>query len=198
MMNSMENACDRIIDISRSLRAFARRDLDTRVAVDLHAELESTLLILKHRFKANDDRPEIELIKHYGELPDVDCFPSKLNQVFMNLLANAIDALEDSNQNKTYQEIQQNPNRITLETAWVEDQVMIRIEDNGTGISDTVQQRMFDHLYTTKEAGKGTGLGLTIVKQIIVDAHGGEIQVKSESGVGTAFILTLPVGESHP
>lgn len=196
MMISMENACDRIMNISKSLRLFSRVDQESKVAIDVHDGLESTLLILKHRLKANDDRPKIEIVKHYDDLPDISCFPSRLNQVFMNLLDNAIDALDDSNKGKTYQEVEDNPNLIKITTTWAENQVMIHIEDNGTGMSEDVQKRIFDHLYTTKEAGKGTGLGLAIVKQIIMDVHGGSIQVKSEVGQGTEFILTLPIDDA--
>lgn len=192
MMDAMENACDRIMNISKSLRTFARIDQESKTSANLHEGLESTLLILKHRLKANDDRPQIEVIKHYGDLPDINCFPGRLNQVFMNLLANAIDALEDSNQGKTYQEIQTNPNQIMIKTLWRENQVIVQIKDNGVGMSNDLQKRIFDHLYTTKEAGQGTGLGLTIVKQIIVEVHSGSITVASEVGHGTEFTLTLP------
>ncbi|MEO0869766.1 MAG: response regulator [Cyanobacteria bacterium J06642_11] len=196
MLVSMENACDRIINISRSLRTFSRGDQDSKVPVYLNDELDNTLLILKHRLKANDDRPEIEIIRHYDDLPEVYCFPSQLNQVFMNLLANAIDALEDSNYGKNYRDIQTHPNQIKLQTVWNHDHVQIHIQDNGTGMSEQVQQHMFDHLYTTKAAGKGTGLGLAIVKQIVEDHHGGAIEVHSEVGKGTTFMVTLPVGSA--
>lgn len=196
MVFSMEKACDRILNISRSLCVFSRSDQESKVTIDLHSGLDSTLLILKHRLKANDDRPEIEVIKHYGELPNVYCFPSRLHQVFMNLLANAIDALEDSNQDKTYQEVQAQPNQIILETAWRDNHATIRVKDNGLGMPQDIQTQIFDYLYTTKESGKGTGLGLAIVKQIIVEDHHGNIQVNSEVGQGTEFILTLPIGDS--
>ncbi|NEQ55740.1 MAG: HAMP domain-containing histidine kinase, partial [Leptolyngbya sp. SIO3F4] len=196
MMISMENACDRIMNISKSLSLFSRVDQASKIAIDLHDGLESTLLILKHRLKANDDRPKIKINKHYGDLPDIYCFPSRLNQVFMNLLVNAIDALEESNRGKTYEEIQINPNQITLKTTCVDNQIVIHVKDNGTGMSEDVQKRMFDHLYTTKEVGKGTGLGLTIVKQIIEEVHGGSIRTASKVGEGTEFILSLPTGEA--
>lgn len=196
MVISMENACDRIMNISRSLRTFSRMDKDSKLTIDLHEGLESTLLILKHRLKANDDRPQIEIIKQYGDLPEVYCFPGRLNQVFMNLLANSIDALEENNKGKTYPAIQAEPNRITIETVCVDEKVIIHIKDNGIGMSEDIQNRIFEHLYTTKEPGRGTGLGLTIVKQIIVEVHGGSIQVKSELGQGTEFILSLPISEA--
>ncbi|MEM9486729.1 MAG: response regulator [Cyanobacteria bacterium P01_F01_bin.116] len=198
MMVSMENACDRIMNISRSLRTFSRGDQDSKTSTDLHESLESSLLILKHRLKANEERPQIEVIRRYGELPEVSCFPGRLHQVFMNLLANAIDAIEDDNRGKTYEEIQTNPNQITLKTSCVHGEAIISIKDNGIGMTDDVQKYMFEHLYTTKEPGRGTGLGLAIVKQIIVEVHGGNIHVDSNVGQGTEFTLTLPIGEATP
>ncbi len=196
MMISVENACDRIMNISRSLRTFSRIDQENKTLADLHEGLDSTLLILKHRLKGDDNHPQIDVIKDYGDLPDVYCFSGKLNQVFMNLITNAIDALEDSNKEKTDSEIQDRPSQIKLKTTCFEDHVNIHIKDNGIGMPKDIQKRIFDHLYTTKEIGKGTGLGLAIVKQIIVEVHGGSIQVKSEVGQGTEFIVTLPIGDA--
>lgn len=196
MMNSMENACDLIMNISRSLRTFTRIDQESKISADLHEGLESTLLILKHRLKANDDRPQIEVVRHYGDLPNVYCFPGRLNQAFMNLLTNAIDAVEDSNEGKSHKEIEVQPNQITIKTAYMDNQIFIHIRDNGVGMVDDVKRRIFDHLYTTKEIGRGTGLGLAIVKQIVVDVHDGNIQVDSEAGEGADFIVTLPLGKA--
>ena len=193
MLNSMTIGCDRIRDISTSLRTFSREDQDTKTSFDLHKGIESTLLILKHRLKANDERPAIEIIKRYGELPLVSCFPGQLNQVFMNVLANAIDALDEHSQRRSKAEIEAAPNQITIKTAVAESQVHIHIRDNGSGMSEAVKQRVFDHLYTTKEVGKGTGLGLAIAYQIVVEKHGGQIAVDSTPGYGTEFTLTLPI-----
>ena len=194
ILNSMTVGCDRIRDISTSLRTFSREDQDTQTTFNLHEGIDSTLLILKHRLKANDQRPAIEIIKHYGELPKVHCFPGQLNQVFMNLLANAIDALEERSQRKSQDELGAAPNQITIKTAAVDQQVYVHIRDNGDGMPVSVKQRIFDHLYTTKEVGKGTGLGLAISHQIIVEKHGGQITVESAPNHGTAFILKLPIG----
>ena len=192
MLDSMTMGCTRIRDISTSLRTFSREDQDTQTSFDLHKGIDSTLLILKHRLKANDQRPAIEVIKHYGELPQVQCFPGQLNQVFMNILANAIDALEECSQGKSKDELEAAPNQITIKTAVVDKQVYIHIRDNGSGMPDTVKQRIFDHLYTTKEVGRGTGLGLAIAHQIIVEKHGGRLTVQSELGQGTEFCIQLP------
>ncbi|ESA36425.1 response regulator receiver sensor signal transduction histidine kinase [Leptolyngbya sp. Heron Island J] len=193
MLESMAAGCDRIRNISVSLRSFARADKETKVAFNLHEGLDSTLLILKHRLKANQQRPAIQVHKQYGNLPDVFCFPGQLNQVFMNLLANAIDALDDNSHHKSYHTLETHPNQITITTWFEQDHVTIHVRDNGPGIPEDIQPYIFDHLYTTKEIGKGTGLGLAIVQQIIVDTHGGQITVDSSPDQGTEFILTLPV-----
>ena len=151
-------------------------------------------MILKHRLKANERRPQIEVLAKYGNIPKIECFPGQLNQVFMNLLANAIDALEESNVGRGFNEIAVNPNRITICTDVMgEDYITIQITDNGTGMPEEVKKQIFDHLFTTKGVGKGTGLGLAIAHQIVVEKHGGTIEVKSESGVGTEFYIILPV-----
>jgi predicted ATPase/signal transduction histidine kinase len=195
LVGSMREGVKRIKEISASLRTFSRADTDYPVACNIHDGIDSTLLILKHRLKANESRPEIRVITSYGNLPQVECYAGQLNQVFMNTLANAIDALEDSNQGRSFAEIQANPNQITVTTELSSDrtQAIIRIQDNGVGMTDTVKQKLFDHLFTTKQVGKGTGLGLAIAKQIIVEKHGGEIQVNSELGQGAEFRITLPL-----
>lgn len=193
MLASMAIGCDRIRDISTSLRTFSREDQDAQTTFNLHEGIESTLLILKHRLKENDARPAIKVIKHYGALPLIDCFPGQLNQVFMNVLANAIDALEESNQGKSLSEIKATPNQITIKTAVADSQVYIHIRDNGMGMPQEIRQRIFDHLYTTKEVGKGTGLGLAISQQIITEKHGGQINVVSTPNHGTEFTLILPI-----
>ncbi|MDJ0797401.1 MAG: response regulator [Calothrix sp. MO_167.B12] len=193
MIDSMVMACDRIINISTSLRTFSRQDREYKQSFNLHEGIDSTILILKHRLKANDQRPEIEVFKEYGDLPQVECFPGQLNQVFMNILANAIDALDESSQGRSFADIKTNPNQITITTFVADKQVKIIIADNGIGMSEEVQKRIFDNLFTTKRVNQGTGLGLAIAKQIIIDKHDGQIDCCSTSGEGTKFIIALPI-----
>ncbi|WP_242060402.1 AAA family ATPase [Aerosakkonema funiforme] len=193
MLDSMSVACDRLKNISTSLRTFSRADREYKVPFNLHEGIESTLLILKHRLKANEQRPAIEVVTNYGNLPQIDCFPGQLNQVFMNILANAIDALEESNLGRNFAEIKAKPNQITIQTSLVDNLVEIRIADNGKGMTEAIKAKIFGHLFTTKAVGKGTGLGLAISKSIVVEKHGGSIQVNSILGSGTEFIITLPI-----
>jgi len=193
LIASMREGTNRIGHISDSLRTFSRVDKDYEVPFDLHQGIDSTLLILKHRLKANEERPAIEILRDYGELPEVQCFPGQINQVFMNLIANAIDALEETNLGRTFDEIAANPNQITLKTSATSEKVTIRITDNGTGMPPEVQERIFEQGFTTKAVGKGTGLGMAIAHQIIVEKHGGTIICNSELGQGTEFIIHLPV-----
>lgn len=194
LLHSMNLGIDRISEISSSLRTFSRADQETPARFDLHQGLDSTVLILKHRLKADAQRPEIEISKDYGELPLVSCFPGQLNQVFMNLLSNAIDALDEASQDKSFQDNQLSPHQIVIATRFLaeQQQATVSIRDNGSGMTDEVKSRIFENLFTTKEVGKGTGLGLAIAHQIIVEKHGGDIAVFSELNVGTEFILTLP------
>ncbi|MBD2164244.1 AAA family ATPase [Calothrix membranacea FACHB-236] len=193
-IDAMVMACDRLKNISTSLRTFSRTDKDYKVQFNLHEGIDSTILILKHRLKANEQHPAIEVITHYGDLPLVNCFPGQLNQVFMNILANAIDALEEANIGKSFAEIKAYPNCITITTSIIEHQyVKISIADNGKGMSAEVQAKIFDHLFTTKGVGKGTGLGLAIARQIVEEKHGGKITVNSVLGEGTEFIIALPI-----
>jgi signal transduction histidine kinase len=193
LVKAMRDGSDRIVSISRSLSTFSRADTDRKQAFNLHEGIDSTILILRHRLKANAYRPEIQVLMDYGNLPLVECFPGQLNQVFMNILANAIDALDESNQGRSFTDIESNPNRITIKTILVGEQVQICIADNGPGMPEEVRSRIFDHLYTTKTVGKGTGLGLAIAQQIIEEKHGGTIEVNSELGKGTTFIIEIPV-----
>jgi predicted ATPase/signal transduction histidine kinase/tRNA A-37 threonylcarbamoyl transferase component Bud32 len=196
LISSMKAATDRIAEISKSMRTFSRGDAEKKVEFDIHEGIDSTLVILKHRFKANSTRPEIQVVKEYGSLPKVLCYPGPLNQVFMNLISNAIDALEESNAVRSYNAIATNPNRIILRTRLLlgENTVEIRIADNGPGISEEVQQRLFDHLFTTKPVGKGTGLGLSIARNIVEEKHGGKLRVTSRLGEGAEFAIVLPIG----
>ncbi len=193
MLDSMSMACDRLKNISTSLRTFSRADQDYKVPFNIHQGIDSTILILKHRLKANEQRPAIEVVKNYGNLPQVECFPGQLNQVFMNLFANAIDALEESNSGRSFEQIQTNPNRIIITSLVKDKQVQVKIADNGKGMTEAVKQKIFDHLFTTKAVGKGTGLGLAIAQQIVVEKHGGSIQVNSVPGEGTEFAILLPI-----
>jgi predicted ATPase/signal transduction histidine kinase len=193
MLSSMKVGCDRIRGISTSLRTFSRADKDYKVPFNIHEGIDSTILILKHRLKANEHRPAIEVVTDYGNLPQIECFPGQLNQVFMNLLANAIDALDESDRGRSFAEIENNPNRITIRTMVEGESVKIAIADNGTGMSSEVKSRIFDHLFTTKSVAKGTGLGLAIARQIVVEKHGGAIAVESQSGQGTTFNILIPI-----
>ncbi|MBD2411294.1 histidine kinase [Nostoc calcicola FACHB-389] len=192
MIDAMTIACDRLKNISTSLRTFSRADRDYKVPFNIHQGIDSTILILKHRLKANEQHPVIEVLTEYGNLPKIECFPGQLNQVFMNILANAIDALEESNYGRSFDEIKLNPNLIKITTFLENNCVKIIIADNGQGMSEEVKQKIFDHLFTTKVVGKGTGLGLAIARQIIVEKHGGAIAVESVLNEGTKFIISLP------
>lgn len=183
LLDSMKLSAERIKDISVSLRIFSRSDIKTKIHTNIHDGLDSTLVILGHRLKALGNRSAIEVVKQYGNLPlFVKCYPASLNQVFMNLLANAIDALEE------------HPSPILrICTEALPNQVVIRIADNGIGMSEEVKQKVFDHSFTTKAVGKGTGLGLSISRQIIEEKHDGRISFVSEVGHGTEFAIFLPV-----
>lgn len=195
LLQSMGEGVKRIRNISTSLRTFSRADQEYKVGFNLKDGLDSTVLILKHRLKADECRPAIEVIEQHEQMPPVLCFPGQLNQVFMNLLANAIDALEESSQGKSFAEIKEAPNRITISTqvSSCEREAVIRIEDNGIGMTAETKQRVFENLFTTKAVGKGTGLGLAIVRQIIIEKHGGTIDLNSELGQGTEFVITIPL-----
>ncbi|MBD2238215.1 AAA family ATPase, partial [Aulosira sp. FACHB-113] len=192
MMNAMVMACDRLKNISTSLRTFSRADRDYKVPFNLHEGIDSTILILKHRLKANEQRPAIEVVTKYGDLPQVECFPGQLNQVFMNILANAIDALEESNHGRNLEAIQAHLNSITITTSITDKYVKVSIADNGKGMSEEVKHKIFDHLFTTKAVGKGTGLGLAIAKQIVEESHGGKLSCQSILSKGTEFIIEIP------
>ncbi|MEA5621564.1 AAA family ATPase [Nostoc sp. UHCC 0251] len=193
IIDSMVMACDRLKNISTSLRTFSRADKDYKVPFNIHQGIDSTILILKHRLKENEQRPAIEVITDYASLPQVECFSGQLNQVFMNILANAIDALDESNRGRTFEDIKSNPNRIIIKTSLEKEGVKIAIADNGQGMNEEVKQKIFDHLFTTKAVGKGTGLGLAIARQIVVEKHGGVIEVDSRPGEGTEFVIQLPL-----
>jgi two-component system, NtrC family, sensor kinase len=188
LLKSMNMGTERIRDIVLSLRNFSRLDQSDVKPVDIHEGIDSTLLILGHRTKAQFQFTGVEIIKDYGELPIVQCYPGQLNQVFMNLIVNAIDALE---------ELEQKTNWIKISTECIADEtVVIRIADNGGGIPDHIIKKLFDPFFTTKAVGKGTGLGLSISHQIIVERHGGRLRCESIVGQGTEFIIEIPIQPS--
>ncbi|MBW4465276.1 MAG: HAMP domain-containing protein [Pegethrix bostrychoides GSE-TBD4-15B] len=200
ILASMRMGTERIREIVLSLRNFSRMDEAEFKAVDLHEGIDSTLLILQHRLKESPEHPAIQVICDYGSLPLVECYPSQLNQMFMNILANAIDALEESNVSRSYQDIEADPSQITISTAVVDaDWVKIIIADNGAGMPAAVRQRIFNPFFTTKTIGKGTGMGLSISHQIVTQKHGGKLDCYSTAGKGTEFVIQIPVHQqSNP
>ncbi|WP_293128170.1 ATP-binding sensor histidine kinase [Microcoleus sp. bin38.metabat.b11b12b14.051] len=195
MLLSMKSGTERIRNISTSLRTFSRADTVNKVSANIHEGIDSTLLILQYRLKAKDSRPAIQVIKEYGYTPPVKCYFGQLNQVFMNLLANAIDCFDEFNVGRSYAEIEAVPNTIAIITHVSPDNnsVVIRIKDNGAGMSTQVRAQIFDHLFTTKGVGKGTGLGLSISRQIVEETHGGKLSCESVLGAGTEFAIELPL-----
>jgi two-component system NtrC family sensor kinase len=206
-MDSMQVGAKRIEEIVRSLKSFSRLDESELKPVDIHEGIDNTLLILQHRLRAQGGRLEIKVIKNYSQLPLVTCYASQLNQVFLNLLNNAIDAMEN----------QSSPRVITISTSLIQTpkwtpticpanniqpasdpfthpyHVIIRIADNGSGMSEEVRQQIFDPFFTTKPVGSGTGLGLSVSHQIVVEKHKGRISCISAPEKGTEFIVEIPV-----
>jgi two-component system NtrC family sensor kinase len=194
ILKSINLGTQRIQEIVKSMRIFSRVDEAEVKTVNIHEGIDSTLTLLHHRLKAKPDHPEIELIKEYGQLPQVECHAGQLNQVFMNIISNAIDALDESNQQRSFAEIQQHPNRIQISTKVIDDNwVAIHINDNGRGVCETVGPKLFDPFFTTKPIGKGTGLGLSISYQIIVEKHGGRLYCQPVSGKGIEFVIEIPI-----
>jgi len=194
ILKSMNLGTQRIQEIVKSMRIFSRVDEAEVKTVNIHEGIDSTLTLLHHRLKAKPDHPEIELIKEYGQLPQVECHAGQLNQVFMNIISNAIDALDESNQQRSFAEIQQHPNRIQISTKVIDDNwVAIHISDNGRGVCETVGPKLFDPFFTTKPIGKGTGLGLSISYQIIVEKHGGRLYCQPILGKGIEFVIEIPI-----
>ncbi|MEG4106916.1 PAS domain S-box protein [Microcoleus sp. S13_C5] len=193
LLNSMQTGCERIVEIIQTLRNFSRADEAKIKTADIHEGLESTLLMLNSRLKAKPNWQGIKVIKEYGELPQINCHPGQLNQVFMNVLANAIDALEESSSQAKDTGNSICPT-ITIQTETIDDKsILIRIKDNGLGIPEDQIVRLFDPFFTTKPVGKGTGLGLSISHQIVVEKHNGKLQCLSEPGKGTEFIIEIPI-----
>lgn len=199
MLSSMRLGIERIRDIMSSLRIFLRVNEVEKKPVDLHEGIDSTLTILQHRLKAIAPGSEIQIIKDYGNLPPVNCYGGQLNQVFMNLLSNAIDALDEKLQSirqgsgQQASELQYSPN-IRIRTQVLPDQrVQICIADNGKGMETDVQQQLFNPFFTTKPSGKGTGLGLSISHQIVVEKHGGQLYCRSQPNQGTEWVVEIPL-----
>jgi signal transduction histidine kinase len=195
ILNSMRVGTQRISQIVLSLRKFSRIDEAEFKAVDLHEGIDSTLLILQHRLAKKLDRPAIEVIKSYGNLPPVECYPGQLNQVFTNILVNAIDAIEEQLDSKqTYQEKKHDSGQITIRTSAVNSQwIQIVIADNGPGIPEHIQHQIFNPFFTTKAVGKGTGMGMSISYQIITERHRGKLECLSVLGKGTEFVIQIPI-----
>ncbi|NJO31382.1 MAG: AAA family ATPase [Richelia sp. SL_2_1] len=194
LLSSIEIGTSRIRTIVLGLRNFSRLDEAEIKTVDIHEGIENTLMILQHRLKVKDSRPEIQVIKEYGQLSQITCYPGQLNQVFMNILSNAIDALEDSQTN--HQTRENLIIRIVTEIL-NSNTARIRISDNGSGIEQKVKRKIFDPFFTTKAVGSGTGLGLSISYQIIVDKHKGQLICNSTVGEGTEFIIDIPMQLCH-
>ncbi|MBD2018576.1 HAMP domain-containing histidine kinase, partial [Leptolyngbya sp. FACHB-36] len=185
---------ERIQAIVRALRTFSRMDEAEVKTVNIHDGIDSTLMILQSRLKPTAGHRGIDIIRDYGNLPLIECYAGQLNQVFMNVLSNAIDALEDAMaQGKWDAETHSTP-QIHVCTEQVGDRVVIRIRDNGPGMRESVRKRLFEPFFTTKAVGKGTGLGLSISYQVVVDRHGGQLTCTSAPGEGAEFVIRLPLG----
>jgi len=199
IMGAMHRGADRIQQLVVSLRNFSRLDEAEVKLVNIHEGIDSTILMLQHRLKQTESRPAIEVIKDYGKLPLIACYVSQINQVFMNLFNNAIDALElgcgeytpltpDTKDPKPWI-------RISTELTNL-DTVRIRIADNGPGISESARSRLFDPFFTTKPVGSGMGLGLSISYQIVVQKHHGQLRCCSSPGQGAEFAIEIPVHQT--
>ena len=194
VLKSIQVGTERIQEIVKSLRNFSRLDEAEIKAVDLHEGIDSTLMILHNRFKPKPESLGIEVIKEYGQLPSIKCYAGQLNQVFMNIIGNAIDAIEDAQSYQSDPEKQCDIGRIRIKTQVIADNwVEILIADNGVGMSEKVRSNLFEPFFTTKPMGKGTGLGLSISYQIIVEKHQGKLECHSQIGKGTEFIITIPI-----
>jgi GAF domain-containing protein len=195
LFKSMQVGTDRIREIVASLRNFSRLDEAEFKTVDIHEGIDSTLMILQNRLKPFVDVEGIRILKEYEPLPLVECYPGQLNQVFMNLVANSIDALEERDKGRSPEEIAANPSTIRISTCPMHNKewVAIYIADNGPGMTQDVCDRLFEPFFTTKVVGKGTGLGLSISYQIVTEKHGGKLHCNSEPGKGAEFVIEIPV-----
>ncbi|MBD2602962.1 HAMP domain-containing histidine kinase [Scytonema hofmannii FACHB-248] len=195
---SMEVGANRIRKIVLNLRNFSRLDEAEIKSVDIHEGINSTLLILQHHLKGKHPQQEIIIIKNYGHLPFIECYAGGLNQVFMNILINAIDALREQEREYLKGVVNNYRNSITIHTKMKDKKyVIISIQDSGIGITEEIKNRIFDFFFTTKPVGKGTGLGLSISYQIIVDKHRGKIKCISAPGEGTEFVIEIPIKQSN-
>ena len=192
VFSSMQVGIDRILGIVRSLRHFSRLDEAELKDIDIHEGIDSTLMILSSRLRETSERPAIKIHRDYNDLPPIECYASQLNQVFMNLLINAIDAIEEKHPSAFSRE---NPPQIFIHTEanWDEETVIASIRDNGAGIPAKLANTIFNPFMTTKPVGQGTGLGLSISYQIIVEKHGGQLSYRSEIGQGSEFFIVLPI-----
>jgi PAS domain S-box-containing protein len=194
LLSSMKIGADRIKKIVLSLRNFSRMDESEYKSVNIHEGIDSTLIILEHRLKAQPNRPAIQIIKEYADLPPVECCAGQINQVFMNLLVNALDALDERDSKRSIEEIEKLPSLISITTKVINSQqVLIQIADNGSGIPLEVQKRLFEPFFTTKPVGKGTGMGLSISYQIITEKHGGSLECISSPEQGSIFTIKIPL-----
>jgi signal transduction histidine kinase len=204
LLSSMQVGVDRIRQIVLSLRNFSRVDQAQMKPVDIHEGIDSTLLLLQNRLKPSGGNPGIQMIKEYGKLPLVECYAGQMNQVFMNILVNAIDALEEGSDRGSWvmgnrEESSNSPlPTIRIRTEMGDgNKVVIRIADNGSGMTEAVRKQLFDPFFTTKAVGKGTGLGLSISYQIVVKKHGGVLKCFSQPGQGTEFWIEIPLAPQH-
>jgi signal transduction histidine kinase len=199
ILSSMKIGVDRIREIVLSLRNFSRLDEAEMKWVDVHEGIDNTLLILSHRLKAKPSKlPDIQVVKDYSNLPKVQCYPGQLNQVFMNILTNAIESIDDYNKQRKFEDIKKYPSTIWICTDVVEmKDVMILIGDNGAGMTPEVNRRLFDPFFTTKPVGSGTGLGMSISYKIIVEQHGGQLQCISAPGQGAVFLIQIPIQQKR-
>lgn len=197
-VHSIQLGADRIQAIVKSLRIFARLDESDYKCVDIHLGIESALMLVQHRLNALPNCPSITIKTDYGELPNIECFAGQLNQVFLSLLTNAIDAIEEKNQGKSLEEVADSANTIWISTQMVDDQtIQVAIANNGIPITPEFKSRLFEPFFTTKPIGKGTGLGLSMSYQIIHEVHKGKIWCATTSEQNTVFYIRIPITQRH-
>ena len=193
----MKVGAERIRQIVLTLRNFSRLDEAEMKPVSIHEGIDSTLVILQSRLKSKPDCPPIQIIQEYGDSPKIECYACQLNQVFMNLLSNAIDALNYYDKGRSREQIKNQPSTITIRTSLLNrDCVRISVKDSGPGMTSEVRKRLFSPFFTTKPVGEGTGLGLSISYQIVVDKHGGDLRCLSQPDWGTEFVVEIPTRQS--
>ncbi|MEG5064718.1 ATP-binding protein [Microcoleus sp. B3-A4] len=197
-LSSMKVGSERIREIVLTLRNFARVDEAEKKPVNIHEGIDSTLLILQNLTKEKPGHAAIKIVKNYGQLPKIECYAGQLNQVFMNIINNAVDAVRERDQKLSIGEIEANPSQIVITTSiFSENWTRISIKDNGLGMNETVKGKIFNPFFTTKPVGHGTGLGLSISYQIVVDKHGGRLECISAMGEGTEFVIEIPIANSR-